>query len=57
MTPENVNEVRDLIKGIDNHILTSEKEIKDHFAKKINELNLVWNKDKQQYEVKQEVQE
>lgn len=57
MTPENVNEVMDLIKGIDNHILTSEKEIKDHFAKKINELNLVWNKDKQQYEVKQEVQE
>ncbi|MGN1269384.1 MAG: ATP-binding protein [Clostridia bacterium] len=54
MTSENVNEVMDLIKGIDNHILTSEKEIKDHFAKKINELNLVWNKDKQQYEVKQE---
>lgn len=56
MTVENVNEVMDLIKNIDDHILTSEKEIKDHFAKKIKELNLVWNKDKQQYETKQEVQ-
>lgn len=54
MTAENANEVMDLIKNIDNHILTSEKEIKDHFAKKIKELNLVWNKDKQQYEVTQE---
>ncbi len=54
MTAENVNEVMDLIKNIDNHILTSEKEIKDHFAKKIKELNLVWNKDKQQYEIVQE---
>lgn len=54
MTTENANEVMDLIKNIDNHILTSEKEIKDHFAKKIKELNLVWNKDKQQYEIAQE---
>lgn len=54
MTAENVNEVMDLIKNIDAHILTSEKEIKDHFAKKIKELNLVWNKEKQQYEVTQE---
>lgn len=54
MTVENVNEVMDLIKNIDDHILTSEKEIKDHFAKKIKELNLVWNKDKQQYEIVQE---
>ena len=54
MTLENVNEVMDLIKNIDAHILTSEKEIKDHFAKKIKELNLVWNKEKQQYEVTQE---
>lgn len=30
------------------------KEIEDHFAKKIKELNLVWNKDKQQYEIVQE---
>lgn len=54
MTTNNVNEVIELIKSIDNHILTSEKEIKAHFAEKIKELNLVWNKDKQQYEVKQE---
>ena len=54
MTAENANEVMNLIKNIDDHILTSEKEIKDHFAKKIKELNLVWNKDKQQYEVTQE---
>lgn len=54
MTVENANEVMDLIKNIDNHILTSEKEIKDHFAKKIKELNLAWNKEKQQYEVTQE---
>lgn len=55
MTVENANEVMDLIKAIDNHILTSEKEIKAHFAEKIKSLNLVWNKDNQQYEVKQEV--
>lgn len=54
MTAENVNEVMDLIKNIDDHILISEKEIKDHFAKKIKELNLLWNKDKQQYEIVQE---
>lgn len=54
MTVENANEVMDLIKNIDNHILTSEKEIKDHFAKKIKELNLAWNMEKQQYEVTQE---
>lgn len=54
MTVENVNDVMEQIKGIDNHVLTSEKEIKAHFAEKIKELNLVWNKDKQQYEAKQE---
>ena len=54
MTAENVNEVMEQIKAIDNHVLTSEKEIKDHFIKKLDELNVVWNKDKQQYEVKQE---
>ena len=54
MTVENVNEIMDQIKSIGNHILTSEKEIKDHFKKKIEELNLVWNKETKQYEVKQE---
>lgn len=55
MTLENVNEVIESIKTVP-HILTSEKEAKAHFAEKIKELNLVWNKEKQQYEVKQEVQ-
>ena len=56
MTTENTNEIMELIKVIDNHILTSEKEIKEHFKNKIKELNLEWNKDKQQYEAKQEVE-
>lgn len=55
MTLENVNEVIEAIKTVP-HILTSEKESKAHFAEKIKELNLVWNKEKQQYETKQEVQ-
>ena len=54
MTAENVNEIMDLIKGIDEHILTSEKEIKEHFKNKLEELHLVWNKEEQKYEVKQE---
>jgi hypothetical protein len=53
MTLENVNEVIEAIKTV-SHILTSEKEAKAHFAEKIKKLNLVWNKEKQQYEVKQE---
>lgn len=53
MTLDNVNEVMEAIKTAP-HILTAEKEAKAHFAEKIKELNLVWNKDKQQYEVKQE---
>ena len=57
MTIENVNDVMEQIRAINNHVLTSEKEIKEHFKKKIEELNLVWNKDKQQYEVKKEVKE
>lgn len=56
MTLENVNEVIEAIKTVP-HILTSEKEAKAHFAEKIKELNLVWNKEKQQYETKQEVQQ
>lgn len=57
MTVENTNEIIEQIKAIDNHILTSEKEIKAHFTDKIKELNLVWNKETKQYETKQEVQE
>lgn len=52
MTIENVNEVMEIIKTAP-HVLTVEKEAKAHFAEKIKELNLVWNKDKQQYEVKE----
>ena len=55
MTLENVNEVIEAIKTAP-HVLTSEKEAKAHFSDKIKQLNLVWNKEKQQYEVKQEVQ-
>lgn len=57
MTVENVNQIMEQIKTIDSHILTSEKEIKDHFKKKLEELNVVWNKDKQQYEVKEEIKD
>lgn len=53
MTLENVNEVIEAIKTAP-HVLTSEKESKAHFSDKIKQLNLVWNKEKQQYEVKQE---
>lgn len=52
MTIENVNEVMEIIKTAP-HVLTVGKEAKAHFAEKIKELNLVWNKDKQQYEVKE----
>ena len=55
MTIDTANEVLGLIKSIDNHILTSKKEIEAHFLDKAKSLNLLWNKDKQQYEVKQEV--
>lgn len=50
MTAENVNEVVEKIKSIDNHILTSKKEIEQHFKDKIRELNLVWNKELKKYE-------
>lgn len=56
MTLINVNEVIEAIKTAP-HILTSEKEAKAHFSEKIKELNLVWNKEKQQYEAKQEVEQ
>lgn len=56
MTLINVNEVIEAIKTAP-HILTSEKEAKAHFSEKIKELNLVWDKEKQQYEAKQEVQQ
>ena len=57
MTTKNVNKVMEEIKSIDKHILTSEKEIKDHFKKKIEELGLIWDKNKEKYEIKKEIQE
>lgn len=56
MTSENVQEVSDLMQTIE-HKLTSKKELTDRFKKKLVSLNMQWNKETKQYEVKQEVQE
>lgn len=54
MTPETVQEVSDLMKTIE-HKLTSKKELSARFLEKLKSLNMQWNKEKQQYEIKQEV--
>ena len=54
MTLENIEEVIEKIKNT-NHVLTSEKELKHNFKLKVEELNLVWNKELKKYELKQEV--
>lgn len=54
MTVEKVQEVSDLMKTIE-HKSTSKQELRAHFLERLKELNLEWNNDKQQYEVKQEV--
>ena len=54
MTLENVEDVIEKIKNT-NHVLTSEKELKHNFKLKVEELNLVWNKELKKYELKQEV--
>lgn len=56
MTAENVQEVSDLMQTIE-HKLTSKKELSARFLAKLKELNMQWNKETKQYEVKQEVQE
>ena len=56
MTVENVQEVSDLMQTIE-HKLTSKKELSARFLAKLKELNMQWNKETKQYEVKQEVQE
>lgn len=56
MTAENVQEISDLMQTIE-HKLTSKKELTDRFKKKLVSLNMQWNKETKQYEVKQEVQE
>ena len=54
MTLENIEEVIEKIKNT-NHVLTSEKELRHNFKLKVEELNLVWNKELKKYELKQEV--
>lgn len=54
MTPETVQEISNLMQTIE-HKLTSKKELSNRFLEKLKSLNMQWNKEKQQYEVKQEV--
>ena len=53
MTAENVQEVSDLMQTIE-HKLTSKKELSARFLEKLKSLNMYWNKETKQYEVKQE---
>ena len=53
MTTEKVQEVSDLMQTIE-HKLTSKKELSARFLAKLKELNMQWNKETKQYEVKQE---
>lgn len=53
MTAENVQEVSDLMQTIE-HKLTSKKELIARFKEKLNSLNMKWNAETKQYEVKQE---
>ena len=53
MTVENVQEVSDLMQTIE-HKLTSKKELSARFLEKLKSLNMYWNKETKQYEVKQE---
>lgn len=57
MTPDNVQEVSDLISSGIEHKSTSKTELKARFKEKINSLNMHWNKETKQYEVKQEAKE
>ena len=51
MTEETTAEVIERIKNT-KHVLTSEKELKHLFKQKVEELNLVWNKETRKYEKK-----
>ena len=53
MTEETTAEVIETIKNTQ-HVLTSEKELKHLFKQKVEELNLVWNKETRKYEKKVE---
>jgi hypothetical protein len=53
MTIENVQEVSDLMMTIE-HKLTSKKELTARFKQRLEDLNMQWNKETKQYELKQE---
>lgn len=53
MTEENVMETSDFIKNTQ-HYLTSKSESKHIFKQKLDELNMIWNKDTMKYEKKVE---
>lgn len=53
MTADNVQEVSNLMGTIE-HKLTSKKELTARFLEKLNDLNMQWNKETKQYELKQE---
>lgn len=53
MTSESVKEVSDLIQNAE-HKLTSKKELSARFKEKLATLNMIWNKETQKYELKQE---
>lgn len=48
MTEETIEDVQELIKSA-NHISTSEKELKNIFKNKLDELNMRWDKETKQY--------
>lgn len=54
MTEENIDSVMEILKTA-NHVLTSEKELRFMFKKKIESLGMVWDFDKRKY-VKKEVE-
>lgn len=53
MTVESVQEVSDLMPTIE-HKLTSKRELTAKFKEKLESLNMQWNKDKLQYEIKED---
>lgn len=55
MTADNVQEVSDLMQTIE-HKLTSKKELSARFLEKLKSLNMQWNKETKQYELREEQQ-
>ena len=54
MTEENIDSVMEILKTA-KHVLTSEKELRFMFKKKIESLEMIWDFDKRKY-VKKEVE-